>query len=201
MTFLGVVGLLVKMGLVVAILQGAVAYLILAERKVAAYAQDRIGPNRAGREFGIPFGLLQPLADGAKMLIKEDVVPGYVNRPLYTLAPLIAIVAAMLGFAVVPFGPVGPDQIMNFQIAPNVNIGILFIFAVGSLAVYGIILAGWASNNKYAFIGSLRSSAQLISYEIPLGLSVLGMVLISGTLDLNHIVNWQNRIVWGVLVQ
>jgi NADH-quinone oxidoreductase subunit H len=107
----------------------------------------------------------------------------------------------MLGFAVVPFGPVGPDQIMNFQLAPNVNIGILFIFAVGSLAVYGIILAGWASNNKYAFIGSLRSSAQLISYEIPLGLSILGMVLISGTFDLNQIVNWQNRIVWGVLVQ
>jgi NADH-quinone oxidoreductase subunit H len=180
---------------------GTVAYLIYVERKVAAYAQDRIGPNRAGREFGVPFGLLQPLADGAKMLIKEDVVPGYVSRPLYLLAPLIAIVAAMLGFAVVPFGPVGPDQFMNFQIAPNVNIGILFVFAVGSLAVYGVILAGWASNNKYAFIGSLRSSAQLISYEIPLGLSILGMVLISGSLDLNQIVNWQNRIVWGVLVQ
>jgi NADH-quinone oxidoreductase subunit H len=199
--FLMAIGILVKIVVVVTIALGTVAYLIYVERKVAAYAQDRIGPNRAGREFGIPFGLLQPLADGAKMLIKEDVVPGYVNRPLYVLAPLVAIVAAMLGFAVVPFGPVGPDQFMNFQIAPNVNIGILFIFAVGSLAVYGIILAGWASNNKYAFIGSLRSSAQLISYEIPLGLSVLGMVLISGTLDLNQIVNWQNRIVWGVLVQ
>ena len=195
------IGIIVKIVVVVTIAMGTVAYLIYVERKVAAYAQDRIGPNRAGREFGIPFGLLQPLADGAKMLIKEDVVPGYVNRPLYVLAPLIAIVAAMLGFAVVPFGPVGPDQFMNFQIAPNVNIGILFIFAVGSLAVYGIILAGWASNNKYAFIGSLRSSAQLISYEIPLGLSILGMVLISGTLDLNQMVNWQNRIVWGVLVQ
>jgi NADH-quinone oxidoreductase subunit H len=195
------IGIIVKIVVVVSIAMGTVAYLIYVERKVAAYAQDRIGPNRAGREFGVPFGLLQPLADGAKMLIKEDVVPGYVARPLYVLAPLIAIVAAMLGFAVVPFGPVGPDQIMNFQIAPNVNIGILFIFAVGSLAVYGIILAGWASNNKYAFIGSLRSSAQLISYEIPLSLSILGMVLISGTLDLNQIVNWQNRIVWGVLVQ
>ena len=199
--FLMTIGIILKIVVVVSIAMGTVAYLIYVERKVAAYAQDRIGPNRAGREFGIPFGLLQPLADGAKMLIKEDVVPGYVNRPLYVLAPLIAIVAAMLGFAVVPFGPVGPDQIMNFQIAPNVNIGILFIFAVGSLAVYGIILAGWASNNKYAFIGSLRSSAQLISYEIPLGLSILGMVLISGTLDLNQMVNWQNRIVWGVLVQ
>jgi NADH-quinone oxidoreductase subunit H len=199
--FLMTIGIILKIVVVVSIAMGTVAYLIYVERKVAAYAQDRIGPNRAGREFGVPFGLLQPLADGAKMLIKEDVVPGYVSRPLYMLAPLIAIVAAMLGFAVVPFGPVGPDQLMNFQIAPNVNIGILFVFAVGSLAVYGIILAGWASNNKYAFIGSLRSSAQLISYEIPLGLSILGMVLISGTLDLNQMVNWQNRVVWGVLVQ
>jgi NADH-quinone oxidoreductase subunit H len=198
--FLMTIGIILKIVVVVSIAMGTVAYLIYVERKVAAYTQDRIGPNRAGREFGIPFGLLQPLADGAKMLIKEDVVPGYVNRPLYVLAPLIAIVAAMLGFAVVPFGPVGPDQIMNFQLAPNVNIGILFVFAVGSLAVYGIILGGWASNNKYAFIGSLRSSAQLISYEIPLGLSILGMVLISGTLDLNEIVNWQNRYVWGVPV-
>jgi NADH-quinone oxidoreductase subunit H len=199
--FLMAIGIILKIVVVVSIAMGTVAYLIYVERKVAAYTQDRIGPNRAGREFGVPFGLLQPLADGAKMLIKEDVTPGYVAKPLYLLAPLIAIVAAMLGFAVVPFGPVGPDQIMNFQIAPNVNIGILFIFAVSSLAVYGIILAGWASNNKYAFIGSLRSSAQLISYEIPLGLSILGMVLISGSLDLNQIVNWQNRIVWGVLVQ
>jgi NADH-quinone oxidoreductase subunit H len=135
------------------------------------------------------------------MLLKEDIVPDYVAKPLYLLAPLIAIVAAMIGFAVVPFGPVGPDQVMDFQIAPGVNIGILYVFAIGSLAVYGVILAGWASNNKYAFIGALRSSAQLISYEIPLGLSILGMVLIVGSLDLNQIVNWQDRRVWGVLVQ
>ena len=106
-----VIGILIKILLVVGISQGAVAYLIYVERKVAAYAQDRIGPNRAGREFGIPFGLLQPLADGAKMLLKEDVVPAYVTKPLYLLAPMIAIVAAMIGFAVVPFGPVasGPS--------------------------------------------------------------------------------------------
>ncbi len=165
--FLMTIGIILKIVVVVSIAMGTVAYLIYVERKVAAYAQDRIGPNRAGREFGIPFGLLQPLADGAKMLIKEDVVPGYVAKPLYVLAPLIAIVAAMLGFAVVPFGPVGPDQIMNFQIAPNVNIGILFVFAVGSLAVYGVILAGWASNNKYAFIGSLRSSASSSAMKFP----------------------------------
>ncbi|APW59754.1 NADH-quinone oxidoreductase subunit NuoH [Paludisphaera borealis] len=196
-----VIGIVLKILIVVAISQGTVAYLILVERKVAAYAQDRIGPNRAGSEFGIPFALLQPLADGAKMLLKEDVVPKYVTKPLYILAPWIAITAAMIGFAVVPFGPVGPDQIINFQIAPNVNIGILYVFAVGSLAVYGVILAGWASNNKYAFIGALRSSAQLISYEMPLGMSILGMVLIAGSLDLSTIVDWQDRHVWGVFVQ
>ncbi len=175
-----VIGILIKILFVVGISQGAVAYLIYVERKVAAYAQDRIGPNRAGREFGIPFGLLQPLADGAKMLLKEDVVPAYVTKPLYLLAPMIAIVAATIGFAVVPFGPVGPADPaswIDFQIAPNVDIGIVYVFAIGSLAVYGVILAGWSSNNKYSFLGGLRSSAQLISYEIPLGLSILGMVL------------------------
>src|SRR5262245_62174563 len=196
-----VIGILLRMILVATLRLGAVAYLIYVERKVAAYAQDRIGPNRAGRELGIPFGLLQPLADGAKMLLTEEVVPAYVTKPLYFLAPLIAMISALMGFAVVPFGPVGPDQIMNFQIAPNVNIGILYVFAIGSLAVYGVILAGWASNNKYAFIGALRSSAQLISYEIPLGLSILGMLLIAGSLDLNQIINWQDRKVWGVFVQ
>jgi NADH-quinone oxidoreductase subunit H len=202
---LAVIGILIKMLIVIGATQGAVAYLILVERKVAAYAQDRIGPNRAGREFGIPFALLQPLADGAKMLLKEDVVPAYVNKPLYLLAPLIAIVAATIGFAVVPFGPVGAsapmlgDYRIDFQIAPYIDIGIVYVFAIGSLAVYGVILAGWASNNKYSFIGGLRSSAQLISYEIPLGLSVLPPVLLAGSLDLNDIINWQDRHVWGIL--
>ncbi len=194
-----VIGILIKILLVVGISQGAVAYLIYVERKVAAYAQDRIGPNRAGREFGIPFGLLQPLADGAKMLLKEDVVPAYVTKPLYLLAPMIAIVAATIGFAVVPFGPVGNGSFIDFQIAPGVDIGILYVFAVGSLAVYGVILAGWSSNNKYSFIGALRSSAQLISYEVPLGLSILGIVLFAGSLDLNRIILWQDRHVWGFI--
>lgn len=198
---LAVIGILFKILVVVGITQGAVAYLILVERKVAAYAQDRIGPNRAGREFGVPFGLLQPLADGAKMLLKEDVVPRYVNKPLFILAPIIAIIAAMISFAVVPFGPVGATTPIDFQIAPGVNVGIVYVFAVGSLGVYGVILAGWASNSKYSFIGGLRSSAQLISYEIPLGLSILGMILITGTLDLNGIVEWQDRHVWGCFAQ
>jgi NADH-quinone oxidoreductase subunit H len=209
-----VIGILIKILVVVGITQGAVAYLILLERKVAAYAQDRIGPNRAGAEFGLPFGLLQPLADGAKMILKEDVIPGYVNKPLYILAPAISIIAATIGFAVIPFGPVGASAPsgVNFQIAPGVDIGIVYVFAIGSLAVYGVILGGWASNNKYSFLGGLRSSAQLISYEIPLGMSILGMVLLAGSLDLNQIINyqdghgawlndWLGLPAWGVFVQ
>ncbi|MFO0910317.1 MAG: NADH-quinone oxidoreductase subunit NuoH [Isosphaeraceae bacterium] len=207
---MAVVGIILKILVVVGVTQGAVAYLIWVERKVAAYSQDRIGPNRCGRDmtlpFGIrlsvPFGLVQPLADGAKMILKEDVIPRYVDKPLYILAPCIAIIAAMIGFAVVPFGPVVPDAAIQFQIAPGVDVGIVYVFAVGSLAVYGVILAGWASNNKYSFLGGLRSSAQLISYEIPLGMSILGIVLLAGSLDLNEIINWQDRNhVWGIVVQ
>ena len=204
-----IIGIVLKIGVVVGLMQGTVAYLILVERKVAAYAQDRIGPNRAGRHltlpFGIkinlPFGLLQPIADGAKMVLKEDVVPTYVDKPLYILAPMIAIIAATLGFAVVPFGPVGPGQVMQFQIAPGVDIGIVYVFAIGSLAVYGVVLAGYASNNKYSFLGGLRSSAQLISYEVPLGMSILGMVLLAGSLDLGKIMAWQDQHVWGIVAQ
>jgi NADH-quinone oxidoreductase subunit H len=194
--------LLVKILAVVGISQGTVAYLILVERKIAAWAQDRLGPNRVG-----PYGLIQPLVDGAKMLLKEDVTPGYVDKPVYILAPAIAIIAATIGFAVVPFGPVGKNaptflgHKIDFQIAPSVDIGILYILAIGSLAVYGVILAGWASNSKYAFLGGLRSSAQLISYEIPMGLSILGMILIVGSLDLNRIMEWQDRHTWGIFVQ
>jgi NADH-quinone oxidoreductase subunit H len=194
--------ILFKILIVVGVSQGTVAYLILVERKIAAWAQDRVGPNRAG-----PFGLIQPLADGAKMILKEDVIPKYVSKPLYILAPLIAIIAAMIGFAVVPFGPVGPGSPslfgfpIEFQIAPSVDIGILYVFAVGSLGVYGVILAGWSSNNKYSFLGGLRSSAQLISYEIPLGMSILGMVMVAKSMDLNTIVNWQERNVWGIIAQ
>jgi NADH-quinone oxidoreductase subunit H len=199
---LEIIGLLIKISLVVGITQGAVAYLILVERKIAAFAQDRIGPNRVG-----PFGLIQPIVDGVKMFLKEDVTPSYVDKPIFVLAPFLSIVTAMIGFAVVPFGPVGPnapalfDGPIQFQIAPGIDIGLLYIFAVGSLAVYGVILAGYASNNKYSFLGGLRSSAQMISYEIPMGLSILGMVLLVGSLDLNTIVEWQSRNVWGILAQ
>ncbi|MEO6811829.1 MAG: NADH-quinone oxidoreductase subunit NuoH [Isosphaeraceae bacterium] len=197
------IGILVKIAIVVGISQGAVAYLILVERKVAAWSQDRLGPNRAGGRWG----LLQPLADGAKMLLKEDVIPRYASRPIYILAPCIAIIMATIAFAVVPFGPVTPPGSLRkvgpieFQIAPGMDIGILYIFAIGSLSVYAVILAGWSSNNKYSFLGGLRSSAQLISYEIPLGLSILGLVLICRSLDLNAIIRWQDEHVWGIVVQ
>src|SRR6185503_19965239 len=140
-------------------------YLVLAERKVSAWMQDRIGPNRVG-----PFGLFQPVADGIKILLKEGIIPSHVDKWLFLIAPAISMFTTMLAFAVVPFGPVkDAPSWMRFIIAPNVNIGLVFIFAVGSLAVYGVILGGWASNNKYCALGSLRQSAQVISYEIPLG--------------------------------
>lgn len=172
---------------VVAIIPGVCSYLIFAERKIAAWAQDRIGPNRVG-----PWGLFQPIVDGLKFLLKEQVVPDHVNKPLYFLAPALAVLTTLLAFAVVPFGStsIHPGE-FQWVIAPGVDIGILFIFAVGSLAVYGVVLGGWASNNKYSFLGSLRASAQVISYEIPLGMSVVGVVLITGSLNLEEILNRQ----------
>jgi NADH-quinone oxidoreductase subunit H len=176
---------LVTIAVAVGAIMGACMYLVLAERKVSAWMQDRIGPNRVG-----PFGLGQPIADGIKILLKEGIVPAHVDKGLFLLAPAISMFTTMLAFAVVPFGPVGQSPAPNwlrFVIWPDVDIGLVFIFAVGSLSVYGVILGGWASNNKYSALGSLRASAQVISYEIPLGMSVLGVVLMSHTLNLEQI--------------
>ena len=179
----------------IVIVMGAIltvcAYLIWLERKLSAWMQDRIGPNRVG-----PFGLLQPLADGLKFILKEEVVPGNVDRFLYIGAPAVSVFTALLVFAVVPFGPTGGDveglpEWLRFIVAPNVDIGIVFIFAISSLTVYGIIMGGWASNNKYSALGALRSSAQVISYEIPLGMSVLGVALMCGSLNLEEIMHQQ----------
>jgi NADH-quinone oxidoreductase subunit H len=182
---------LVTIAVAIGSIVGACMYLVLAERKVSAWMQDRIGPNRVG-----PFGLGQPIADGLKILLKEGIVPAHVDKGLFIIAPAISMLTTMLAFAVVPFGPVGdspaPDW-LRFVIWPNVDIGLVFIFAVGSLAVYGVILGGWASNNKYSALGSLRASAQVVSYEIPLGMSVLGVVLMSHTLNLEQILNSQAR--------
>jgi NADH-quinone oxidoreductase subunit H len=195
----------ISASLVINIVLGAIlggcSYLIYVERRLAAFIQDRVGPNRTG-----PAGLLQPIADGIKLFIKEDVIPGHVNLFLFILGPSIAVFTTMLAYAVVPFGP--PDQIqftlmgMNldfrFIIAPQIDIGMVFIFAVGSLAVYGIILGGWASNNKYSMLGSLRASAQVVSYEIPLGMSIVGLGILTGSLNLERLVLHQaEQGFWG----
>src|SRR5262249_42599988 len=153
---------------IMAAMLGTCAYLIFVERKIAAWVQDRIGPNRVG-----PWGLLQSVADGLKFLFKEDIIPEHVDKLLYLLAPAIAVTTALLAFAVVPFGPT--DRVHPFVIAPEVDIGIVFVLAITSLTVYAIVLGGWASNSKYSFLGAIRSSAQLISYEIPMAMAILGI--------------------------
>jgi NADH-quinone oxidoreductase subunit H len=178
---------LLTIAVAVGAILGTVAYLILLERKLSAWMQDRRGPNRVG-----PMGMFQPFADGLKFLLKEDIIPSHVDRTLFLTAPLIGLFMALLAFAVVPFGPAeGGPAWLRFIVAPNVDIGIVFIFAVTSLSVYGVILGGWASNNKYSALGSLRASAQVISYEIPLGMSVLGVALLAGTLNLEKILAMQ----------
>ena len=176
-----------KVAVVLVITLMSVAYTVLLERKLLGHMQNRWGPNRVG-----PFGLLQPLVDGAKLFLKEDLMPLAVERPLFILAPIIALGCALISIAVVPFGAVtrvhGVDL---FQIA-NVNIGLLVILGVTSIGVYGITLSGWSSNNKYSLLGSLRSTAQVISYELALGLSLVGVVLRAQSLNLRVIVDSQS---------
>lgn len=268
---------LILIGAVMAVVQGMVAYFILAERKISAWAQDRVGPNRAGREFGIPFGLLQPIADGVKFLIKEQVIPGGVDRLFYLLAPCIATATALLAMAVIPFGPTTSPPVLldyrtdeqmkmssrvlsaeereqlastdsfrpeprgtiwpstqseeavvlaaeaawarahdsepyaqrlqayndtiQFVIAPHIDIGLLFVLAIGSLGAYAVVLGGWSSNNKYSLLGTIRSSAQMISYEIPMGMSLLGVMYITGSLNIEQIITYQHMYGWHVLFQ
>ena len=190
----------IKIAIVMGTILTACAFLIYVERKLSAYLQDRMGPNRVG-----PFGLLQSLADGLKFILKEDVIPRHCDRFLFLLAPALAVLTTMLAFSVVPFGPTSnnPDE-WQFVIAPGVDIGIVFIFAVGSLAVYSVVLGGWASNNKYSMLGALRASAQVISYEIPLGTSVLGVVLLTSSLNLEDIIHFQadnGFLYWNIWTQ
>jgi NADH-quinone oxidoreductase subunit H len=182
----------------------AAANLVLLERWIAAWVQDRLGPNRVG-----PAGLLQPLADGGKFIFKEEYTPAHVDKALFILAPTSILIAALSTFAVIPFGSVLPpmpglgiDHPLPLLVAPQIDVGVIYIFALSSVAVYGVILGGWASNNKYSFLGGLRSSAQLIAYEIPLGLGLLGVVLASGTLRLDRIIDVQaSSGVWNALTQ
>ncbi len=178
---------ILKVAVVLVIFLTAVAYTVLLERKVVGRIQNRWGPSRVG-----PFGLLQPLADGIKLFLKEDLMPTGVDRFLYLLAPMIALVAALLSIAVVPFG--GGQTYKGVEIfdVADLNIGLLIILGVTSIGVYGIALAGWSSNNKYSLLGSLRSTAQVISYELALGLSLVGVVMRAGSLRLRDIVAVQS---------
>jgi NADH-quinone oxidoreductase subunit H len=183
--------LIITIVVIIGFLQGMGAFQIWLERKLSAWVQDRRGPNRLG-----PWGLIQPVADGLKFIFKEETLPSHADLFLFMLAPAIAMTTAMLAFAVVPFGDtnmpsVGVVHAYQFVIAPNVDIGVVFVFAVGSITVYAIILSGWSSNNKYSFIGGLRSSAQIVSYEIPMGMAILGVVIMSGSLNLERIIERQ----------
>lgn len=196
----------------------AAAYFVLLERRVAAWVQDRRGPNRVGLPISLfwskwkdwsLFGLGQPLADGVKMILKEEYTPAHVDRRLFVLAPIVIMASALAVFAVIPFGSqlppipaLGLNEPIDLIAAPAVDVGLIYIFALSSIAVYGVILGGWASDNKYGFLGSLRSSAQMIAYELPLGLGILGVILASGSLRLDEIIAQQARTgAWFALLQ
>jgi NADH-quinone oxidoreductase subunit H len=185
-----------KVAVVLVITLTAVAYTVLLERKVIGRMQNRWGPSRTG-----PFGLLQPLADGIKLFLKEDMMPLAVERPLFLAAPIIALTCALISIAVVPFGSLTTYRGVDlFEIA-NVNIGLLVILGITSIGVYGIALSGWSSNNKYSLLGSLRATAQVISYELALGLSLVGVVLRAQSLNLRTIVESQSAhgmISWNI---
>jgi NADH-quinone oxidoreductase subunit H len=182
--------------LVFAISLGVAAYATYGERKVAAFMQDRVGPDRAG-----PFGLLQPIADGVKMFMKEDFMPAKSNKFLFILGPSIAMTTALMTAVVVPWAsPISiSGESVPLQIT-DINIGILYVFGVVSIGVYGIMIGGWASNNKYSLLGALRASSQMISYEIAMGLSIISIVMLSSSMSLNSIVSQQSS-TWFVFLQ
>lgn len=188
--FIGV-SLLKIIGIIFVVILPMVSYAVYAERRVSALIQDRLGPNRVG-----PAGLLQPIADAAKFIFKEDFTPRTVNTFYYWLAPCLAMVPAIITIAVVPFGSTlfGVPMVIA-----DINVGILYVFAIASLGVYGVVLAGWASNSKYSFLGGIRSSAQMISYELSLALAVIPIFLIVGNLRLTSVVQYQINHGWMIL--
>ena len=184
---------LVKFILFVSIVLLTVILLVYAERRVSAFIQNRLGPNRVG-----PWGLFQGVADVAKLLLKEDIVPTNAYKPVHDLAPIISIAVSLSTFAIVPFG--NTIELFGSQVKlmiADVNVGILYLLSITSLGVYGITLAGWSSNNKYSLLGGLRSSAQMISYELSMGLSIIGVLMVTGTLRLDQIVLHQATYLWG----
>ena len=178
---------MVKIVVILFGLLGVVSYLTFAERKIAGHIQARTGPNRVG-----PFGLIQPIADVLKLFFKEEFIPAGANKVIFHIAPMLAVIPALVSFSVIPIGPA-------FTVT-DLNVGLLLFLAMSSLGVYSITLAGWSSNNKYALLGGLRSSAQMISYELAMGLSTVGVLILAGSLSLVDIVHAQERF-WFVLLQ
>jgi len=177
---------LIVMGAALAFLLQSAAIVVYAERRVAAFMQDRVGPNRVG-----PFGLLQPLADVLKLIVREDITPSAGNKTIHSIAPMIPVTTALMTVAVIPYG--------DGLVASNPNIGVLYLLAITSLGVYGVTLAGWASNSKYSLLGGLRAAAQMVSYELPMGMAVASTVLMAASLSVVEIVNSQSMW-WNVIV-
>jgi len=190
-----IIATVLKVAVVVGALQGLVAAMTWVERRGSAVIQMRRGPNRVG-----PFGILQPIADGVKFFFKEDIVPPFVHKPTYIVAPGVALFCALIAFAVIPFGGTldVDGRSINLVIA-DLDVGVLLLLAANGLGLYGIILAGWSSNNKYAQLGGLRSSAQMISYELALGLGVIAVLVLTGTLNPGQIVEWQGQNLWTIV--
>lgn len=187
-------------GTIISLLLLGVAYITYMERKIISFMQDRIGPNRVGYR-----GLLQPIADTVKLLLKEDLVPRIADRPIYFLAPVIAVLSSIGALAVIPFaGPSATVELFGFELRPylaDVNVGLLYVLSISSIGVFGIVLGGWASNSKYPLLGGLRSAAQMVSYEVPFGLALIGAMMIAGTASMVELVEWQRDNTWMFVVQ
>ena len=186
---------LVKFLVAFIIVQVIVAAMNWVERRLLGLIQARLGPNRVGKEFGIPWGLAQIVADPIKFILKEDIVPSSSEKVAYFLGPMLPLIPAFLVFCLIPYGP-PPTFVVT-----HVNVGLLLILALTSTGVYGIILGGWASNNKYSLMGGLRSAAQMVSYEVPFGLSIVGVLMLCGSFDLVHIINYQASHIWNLFPQ
>jgi NADH-quinone oxidoreductase subunit H len=197
---MGTTDILIKFALIVIIFLASLLiamYSTYAERKIAAFFQDRVGPNRAG-----PFGILQPVADGAKMFMKEEIIPANSNKFLFIVGPSLAIMTACIGSAVIPWGQkltIG-SHVIDLQVT-DINVGVLYIFGVVSLGVYGVMIGGWASNNKYSLLGAIRAASQNISYEIAMGLSIIALLMTTGSLSLKEIAAQQHGWHWNIIYQ